>query len=162
MFCDQCGSQLDVNQRFCSRCGKEVTSSIAIAAPRPGRVAAHVRLLAILWLAFAALEAVSGLGALIVGNWLFSRWGPGGVPIFVHPLMMLVGILSLAKAAAGFLAGWGLLNRQSWARMLTIVLGVIALFHIPFGTALGIYTLWVLLPSHSEEEYQNYQRAEAA
>jgi hypothetical protein len=73
-------------------------------------------------------------------------------------LISAVGILSIVKAVGGFLAGWGLLNRQPWARMLAIVLGVISLFfHIPFGTALGVYTLWVLLPAHSEEEYEKYQ-----
>jgi hypothetical protein len=38
----------------------------------------------------------------------------------------------------------------------------LALIHIPFGTALGVYTLWVLLPAKAEEEYENYQRAGAA
>jgi hypothetical protein len=47
--------------------------------------------------------------------------------------------------------------------LLAIVVGVISLFfNIPFGTALGIYTLWVLLPTHSEAEYEHYQRAGAA
>jgi hypothetical protein len=34
-------------------------------------------------------------------------------------------------------AGWGLLRREPWARVLTIVLSFLALFHIPLGTALG-------------------------
>jgi hypothetical protein len=37
--------------------------------------------------------------------------------------------------------------------MLTIVLGVVHLVNVPFGTALGAYTLWVLLPAESEAEY---------
>jgi hypothetical protein len=32
---------------------------------------------------------------------------------------------------------------------------VLALFHPPFGTALGIYTLWVLLSDENGSEY-NY------
>ncbi len=162
MFCDQCGGELQVNQRFCSRCGKEVKGPISFAAPRPGRVEAHIRMLGILWLALSALDAVGGVVAIILANSLFSRWGPEGIPMFLHPLMMGVGIFSVVKAAGGFLAGWGLLNRQPWARLLAIVLGVISLFfHIPFGTALGVYTLWVLLPAHSEEEYEKYQSTAA-
>lgn len=42
--------------------------------------------------------------------------------------------------------------------MLTIVLAFLALFNIPFGTALGIYTLWVLLPAESDEEYREQVR----
>jgi len=37
------------------------------------------------------------------------------------------------------MAGW------SWGRPVVLVLGVLDLLDIPFGTALGIYTLWALL-----------------
>ena len=44
--------------------------------------------------------------------------------------------------------------------IIAIVLGFIALLHPPLATALGIYTLWVLLPADAEREYS--QMAEAA
>ncbi len=163
MFCDQCGAELQASQAFCSKCGKVIRGPISFAAPRPGRVAGHIRLLGIFWLALSALDAVGGVAVIIVANTIFGRWRGENVPFFLHPLLTAVGIFAIAKAAGGFLAGWGLLNRQPWARMLAIVLGVISLFfHIPFGTALGIYTLWVLLPAHSEQEYEKYQSASAA
>ena len=163
MFCDQCGSQMDTNQRFCSRCGKEVKGPLSFAAPRPGRVQSHVRLLGILWLALSAFDAVGGIIGLVVANTIFShRYGIQGVPMFLHPLIAAFAIFSIVKAAAGFLAGWGLLNRQPWARPLTIALAIVSLFiHIPFGTALGVYTLWVLLPANSEAEYERYQSTAA-
>jgi hypothetical protein len=43
--------------------------------------------------------------------------------------------------------------------MTAIVLGILALFHPPFGTALGIYTLWVLLPTESAAEYDRMSQA---
>ena len=76
--------------------------------------------------------------------------------------MTVVAIFVLGKGAVGFLAGWGLLNREGWGRVLALVLGFIALIHVPLGTALGIYTLWVLLPAESEAEYAKYQAANAA
>lgn len=57
------------------------------------------------------------------------------------------------------MVGVGLLNRAPWARMMAIVLGCICLIDMPFGTALGAYTLWVLLPAQSEQEYQQISRA---
>lgn len=156
MFCDQCGAQLEVNQGFCSRCGKEIRGPIALAAPRPGRVQAHIRLLGILWLALSAFDVMGGIVGIVLANSIFSHeWGIQGLPLFLQPLIRGFAIFSLAKAAAGFLAGWGLLNRQSWARPLAIAMGIVSLFiHIPFGTALGVYTLWVLLPAHAEAEYE--------
>jgi len=51
-------------------------------------------------------------------------------------------------------AGWGLLARKSWARILTIVLGVISLIRFPFGTLLGIYTLWVLMSKDGAAQFE--------
>jgi hypothetical protein len=81
-----------------------------------------------------------------------------GAPAFLTPLLSFIGICIVIKACAGFIAGWGLLQHQPWARMLTLVLAFISLFNVPFGTALGVYALWVLLPSSSEQEYENLVR----
>jgi hypothetical protein len=77
-------------------------------------------------------------------------------------LISVVGIFVLGKGLAGVLAGYGLLNREAWGRVLALVLGFLALIHVPIGTALGVYTLWVLLPANSEAEYAKYQTANAA
>ncbi|MGA9389290.1 MAG: hypothetical protein WBV69_02485 [Candidatus Sulfotelmatobacter sp.] len=68
----------------------------------------------------------------------------------------------MAKAAGGFLAGWGLLHHEPWARVVALVPGFIALFHVPLGTAAGVYTLWVLLPTQSQEEYDALAAPRAA
>ena len=127
----------------------------------------HIRLVGILWLAFSALNAMVGVVLFILANTVFvhlhEMGAPPDVPTgFLHSLFGTIGVLFLAKAAAGFLAGWGLLQRRPWARMLTIVLAFIALFHIPFGTALGIYTLWVMLPARADAEYEEQVRGAAA
>jgi hypothetical protein len=55
--------------------------------------------------------------------------------------LVFFGVLALP----GLLAGYGLLKRRSWARILAIVLGIFELLNFPIGTAIGIYTLWILL-----------------
>lgn len=163
MFCDKCGAPAQPDQRFCSRCGKEFAGG-AVGFPRRSRVAEHIRLLGIFWLAMSALNAVAGIFMFGLANVVFAHLrelgGPSDVPVgFLRALFTTLGILILAKSAAGFLAGWGLLQRLPWARILTIVLAFFALINIPFGTALGIYTLWVLLPAGSDEEYEQQVRA---
>ena len=88
-----------------------------------------------------------------------TRLLPDEVPQFVHALLPAIGMMFLICAALGIAAGWGLLARQPWARMLTIIFGAFSLVDIPFGTALGIYTLWVLLPAESEQEYRTMSHA---
>lgn len=72
---------------------------------------------------------------------------------FVPHLFPMIGGFLFLGALIGFLCGWGLLQKQSWARTLGIVLAAFSLLAPPFGTALGIYTLWVLLPAQSEQEF---------
>jgi hypothetical protein len=62
-------------------------------------------------------------------------------------------------AAGGICVGWGLMRPQPWARIAALILGILALFHLPFGTALGVYTLWVLLSDHAGTEYERMARA---
>ena len=157
MFCDGCGAGLQPDQSFCGRCGKEVKGGVHLAYPRTGRVQQHVRLLGILWLGLAALNVIGGIVLFILANTLFVHLSD--VPGFLHPLLSFVAVLVLMKAVAGFATGWGLLQREPWARTLALILGFISLFNIPFGTALGVYTLWVLLPTESEREYAAQVRA---
>jgi len=166
MFCDACGTQLQASQKFCSGCGRAVTGGFPLS-PQRGRIQEHVRLLAILWFALSAFEALGGVILLVLAHTLFPRLfemapAPGPPVGFLHVLFTVLGIFVLAKAAAGVFAGWGLLNREPWARVLTLVVGFLALLHPPLGTALGVYTLWVLLPSESEAEYARYQSVAAA
>ena len=155
MFCDACGEALQTSQGFCAKCGKEVRPGFSVAYPRPDRVREHVRLLGILWLAYSAFHVVGGMVLSILAQTIFSRnahfGGPG--PFFLHSLFAFLGLMLFVKALLGFIAGWGLLQREPWARILVLVLAFIALLDPPLGTALGIYTLWVLLPADSEKQY---------
>jgi hypothetical protein len=158
MFCDSCGMALQESQLFCSRCGKEVRKGIHISLPRRGRVQEHARLLGILWLSLGAMKIVGALGLLFAAKVVGHKFAPvAGPPIprdLVHFILTAIAIFVLAKAVIEIVAGWGLLRRESWARTLSLVLAFFSLFNIPFGTTLGIYTLWVLLPSESEREYR--------
>lgn len=157
MFCHFCGARLDPSASFCSSCGRVMRAVPLI--PAQGRIAGHVRLLGILWLAMSAFHLLPALFMFSVfGGHNPSLWLPGAPP-FVFGFMRGLGTVFLAGGILGLIAGWGLLDRQPWARMLAIVLGAINLIHIPFGTALGIYTLWVLLPAESEQEYRHVARA---
>ena len=168
MFCDRCGASVEPGQAFCSKCGKQIVGPISVVQQYPGRVQQHVHLLGILWLAMSAFNAVGGIFLLMLGNVLFPHLGemknvPSDVPVgFLMALFTTLGIIVLAKAALGFLAGWGLMQRETWARVLALVLAFISLFNIPFGTAIGVYTLWVLLPGQSQQEYDAWVAAQAA
>jgi hypothetical protein len=163
MYCDACGAQLAVGQKFCNNCGKPLGMAVV---PRPGgnRVAQHVHLLGILWIIGSVLIVLGGLVLLVIANTLFSAavnmsgetYSHAG---FLRPLLSVIGVFVLAKGVLGMAAGLGLLQRLPWARVLALIIGFLSLLNVPFGTALGVYTLWVLLSPNAEEDYRNLAQA---
>jgi hypothetical protein len=157
MFCDRCGARMQSPANFCPVCGRDFTAGPAAPyAVTGGRVMSHVRTLGILWLVYAGLRILQSValnGFLNRDWWFFDR-----APFFVHEVFRGVSAFMLIAGLVGALAGWGLMERRPWARTLAIVLGILVLFNFPIGTALGIFTLWVLMPAQSEMEYRSIQR----
>ena len=166
MFCDGCGNPMIPGQQFCSACGKAATARAGMpAAPNPLlagaslepvdsaaiRVQTHLHLLSILWIAYAAVLLFAGLAVYFISHVLPYR---ADAPPFITPLLTGIAVIVLGKAVLCFAAGWGLMHRLPWARVLALVLGILALLSIPFGTALGVFTLWVLLPAGSDAAYR--------
>jgi hypothetical protein len=150
MFCDHCGTKLSPGVQTCPSCGKSFAVSTPMMPPKRG-IAGHVRLLGILWIAHGALHAFPGLLLITIFG---SSILPAEMPPFVTAFLPLIGSFLLFAGGMSVLAGIGLLMRQSWARVAALILAAISLISIPFGTALGVYTMWALLPSDHEEEYR--------
>jgi hypothetical protein len=128
------------------------------------RVKRHIQPLGILWTVNGILRLGEVAWLMIFGSQFvpgMRDWvGPEGRLPFGWSLESLIlrGVYALGVSLALFgvlhlVLAWGLFEREPWARMLGIVLGCLALLRFPFGTALGIYTLWVLLPESSAREY---------
>ena len=56
----------------------------------------------------------------------------------------ILAIVFIIISFPGILAGMGLYKRKEWARVMTLILSVIEIFSFPFGTAIGIYSIWAL------------------
>jgi hypothetical protein len=182
MYCEGCGAAFNPGSQFCTSCGRELKGTRTATAPpnapaaaMPARVPApaapvsdttrvrrHISLLGGLWLANGILRLIEVLGFLAFRrmifdngwgwNWPFGDHGPGFGSLFWGSVFA-GGVFFAVFGAIHVLLAWGLFERQPWARVLGIVVACLALLRIPFGTALGIYTLWVLLPVKSGEEY---------
>lgn len=120
----------------------------------------HVKVFAILNVAWGGLGVLTGLGMLFFFGVLGSVAGVAGLSdrepdaLAAMSLMALVGaflfVLLIVLSLPSLLAGIGLLQLRTWGRVLGIVVSIIDLMHFPFGTALGVYGLWVLLQPESE------------
>ena len=173
MYCDRCGSSINAGGQFCSVCGKALVAvPVAGQAPRivvpEARVQRHIQLLAGLWAVNGVLRLIGVCWMLIAGRLFFPfmrDWGGAGWPFGRWGLDSLIwgglytaGVLMAIFGMVHLLLAWGLFEREPWARTLGVVVGFLALVRFPLGTALGIYTLWVLLPESSAREYEEMSR----
>jgi hypothetical protein len=174
MYCDVCGRPFNSGTRYCSSCGKQLMTgpaprtmptTAAARAAGDGRVRRNISLVAGFWLANGIFRLIEVGGMMIFRRLFFQdawgwpgsgRWPFGGSfgfsPFWMGGIFSAAILLALVGGLHLLLA-WGLSERQPWARILGIVVGFLALIRFPFGTALGIYTLWVLLPERSGREY---------
>jgi hypothetical protein len=118
----------------------------------------HIKILGILNIVWGSLGAICGILILIVFGGAYGvieavSWHQSeaatALPV-IGIIGMSIAILLLLLSAPSIIAGIGLLHFKPWAKILTIVVSALHLFNIPFGTALGIYGLWVLCSPKSQ------------
>lgn len=107
----------------------------------------HVKVVAVLHIIFGALGVLAATviftifgtaGGIVIWN---GEVGPAAI---VGTVGLCIGGLIGLLSIPGIVGGWALLAEKSWARILMIVLGIFDLLNFPLGTALGVYTLWVM------------------
>ena len=161
MFCNQCGTPLQPDYNLCPKCGQPVARPTAQASiSGAARLGRHLHILGILWIVAGALFLIPSIVMMAVGG--FAHFMVPGQVMIAHvlgPLVLyMIGGIFMIVAAGGIAVGWGLMQHRPWARVTALILGVLVLFHPPFGTALGIYTLWVLLAGEAGPEYDRLAR----
>ena len=116
----------------------------------------HVKVLAALQVAFGALGLLFAVLLVFVFGGAAGIVGASGdpdasiaVPIIGLTGMALVGFLALTSLPS-VIVGIGLMRRRPWARIAGIVISILSLVMIPFGTIVGAYGLWVLFSPDTE------------
>jgi len=153
MFCNRCGTEIQPGFLACSNCGRRIGDPEGAVAQT--RLERHLQTLGTLWMAIGGLFFIPAVAIVVFGH---------GARLVVHDrepwpdlvqfLVYVAGGSLTILAAGGVCVGLGLIQRRPWARITAIILGGLALFHPPFGTALGVYTLWVLLADEHGDQYR--------
>lgn len=165
MFCSGCGAALAPGQGFCPQCGRPATPAVP---PVPGleyqleKYRGQVWALSIGWFVYAGLTLLLGFAGLAFAKAFllhgFGPWMNGQAPPFPPAWIGLAmhfawGIL-VARAALAVVAGWGLMERAQWGRIVAIIAAILNLIHFPLGTALGVWTLVMLLGYRNSMLYE--------
>ena len=115
-------------------------------------MASHVAFVGVLFIIWGLLTALVGVSTLALGigaiALVTSAARGGGSQVaagITAAAFTTLAIIAIAWGAAHVIVGVPLGQRKSWARVIALMLGSVDLLLLPYGTALGIYTLWVLL-----------------
>jgi hypothetical protein len=113
--------------------------------------ASRVRALSIVWFVYGGLSLAFGfIGMTFARSFFhggFGPWGHGFGPgwVFGPKILDFAWSILIVRSALAFIAGWGLMERTPWGRVVAVVAAFLSLIRIPVGTALGIWTLVTLL-----------------
>jgi len=115
----------------------------------------HVHLLGVFWIVHGGLVLIGGIiiFAFLFGLSFIPDMDSEGTTV-LRVVGIIVGGLLWLLSVPKIIAGVGLLKRMEWARILTLILSFLALFNIPLGTALGIYSLAILLRDDTTQLFQ--------
>jgi hypothetical protein len=125
-------------------------------------MASHVDFVGLLFIVWGALTALIGFSTLALGIGAFSLMtSPGrsaGGGQFALGLtaaaFTTLALIAIFWGVAHITVGVPVRRHKSWARLLALMLGSVDLMLLPYGTALGIYALWVLLTEEGKRAFQ--------
>ena len=125
----------------------------------------HADLLGLLYIIWGILTVLVGAAMLALGAGAFAiitsagRNGQGtGIAAGVTAVtFVILAGCALVWGIAHIWNGIGLQRHRHWARLMGLVLAILNLFFLPFGTALGIYGLWVLLNEQTRVMFEPAQ-----
>src|SRR6185436_6717507 len=117
------------------------------------RMPSHVDFVGVLFIVWGLLTTLIGVSTLALGAaavaLITSASRDGGASGFAAGVTAAVfttlAILAIIWGSAHVVVGVPLRRHRPWARMLALMLGSVDLLLLPYGTALGVYALWVLL-----------------
>ncbi len=109
----------------------------------------HVRVVG--WLHIVGAFMLMATGAFLF--LFFAGMGAGAADPEAFRILGAIGfaliVFMFLMSVPGLVAGYGILKRRSWARVIGIVVGALDLPLFPIGTVVGAYTLWVLTDKNS-------------
>jgi hypothetical protein len=115
----------------------------------------HVTLVAAFQIGFSAIGLIGSSIMFFIfsfaGSFVEDVEVAGTVMKFIGTFLPTMLILT---SLLGLIGGIGLLNFQKWARILVMIISAIGCFFFPIGTAIGVYSLWVLMQDDSAKLFR--------
>lgn len=116
----------------------------------------HIDVLGTLHLVWGAFGVMTGLSLIILAAGTRAALAAGAFGLGERAAVVLLsaaGLVLVAGGAVCAVTGWAIKRRTRQGRLAALILAIPNLVLVPFGTALGVYTFWVLLNNDARRAF---------
>jgi hypothetical protein len=105
----------------------------------------HIRAVGALCIGLSILSILVGVFIFVILAGLGVLTQDQDATMFLSFIGFIIACFLVIISIPGIIGGIGLMYRREWARILVLVVSALHLFNIPIGTAVGAYSIWVLV-----------------
>jgi hypothetical protein len=119
----------------------------------------HVDFLGVLFVVWGLLTVVIGVSTMALGVGAValitsSRGGGQFAATLTAAAFAALAVIAILWGSAHVIVGVPLRRHAPWSRLIALMLGSVDLLLLPYGTALGVYALYVLLNEQGKKMFQ--------
>jgi hypothetical protein len=125
----------------------------------------QVEFLGILFIVWGLLTTLVGVSTLALGVGaiaLIASAGRGSGGEFAAGVtaaaFTALAFIAIVWGAAHVVVGVPLRRHRPWSRLGALALGAVDLLLLPYGTALGVYAMWILLHEEGKRVFEEGRR----
>lgn len=102
----------------------------------------HQKILGAVIIAYSIMNIFGAITILAAFSFIFTVIDEPDLIPFLAFMGKFISISMLIVAVPAVIGGFGMLKEKDWAKNIVLIVGIIYLISIPFGTAVGIYAIW--------------------
>ena len=126
-------------------------------------ISTHKRTLGILHIVYGTFNALIFvfIGVIIttflpfIGEAIIEEEGPEAallLEMIANIIRIIFTFVFLLSALPSIIGGIGLVQNKSWGLIVSLIAGCVSIFSVPFGTALGVYSIYVFVENNKQNK----------
>jgi len=115
----------------------------------------QVRLVAGLHIGFSILGFLGSITIYALLNLIGDFVDDKNAELILSIIATAIAGLMFFFSIPGFIAGLALFKYKEWARIVILIISALNLVNFPIGTALGAYSIWVLVQKETSDLFNS-------
>lgn len=114
----------------------------------------HINIVGILHIIMGALGILTGLLIYTVLHLIGDFSDDAQANMVLSIVANVLAAIMIICSIPGIIGGIGVMKRKQWGRILILIISILNLVNFPFGTALGVYSIWALVQPEIAAEFE--------